>query len=148
MTIFFPYRSLRSKTPKRILICLSLTLLCLYFVFVVGVDQNDSSSGCIVVAILLHYLTLSTVTWMGVEAINLYLLIIKVYNAYVSHFMLKACLVAWGKWLGATTKCCTLHYQNDFHILHVLKGSDSIFLIYMCKSEKQPLECRHVRNTN
>ena len=125
----FQNRSLRSKTPTRILICLSLTLLCLYFVFVVGVDQNDSSSGCMAVAVLLHYLTLSTVTWMGVEAINLYLLIIKVFNADVSHFMLTACLVAWGKWPGATTKGCTLHYQNNFLILHVLKVSDSIFLL-------------------
>ena len=63
----------------------------------IGIDQTNSSGGCAFVAALLHYLTLSSVCWMGVEAVNLYLLIVKVFNADVSYFMLKASLVAWGK---------------------------------------------------
>ena len=48
--------------------------------FVAGVDRTESYSGCILVAVLLHYLTLSSVSWMGVEAVNLYLLLVKVFN--------------------------------------------------------------------
>ncbi|XP_072025988.1 uncharacterized protein [Amphiura filiformis] len=93
---YLAIKTLRTKIPKQILICLSFTLLCLYIVFLAGVDRTDSYAGCIVVAALLHYLTLSSVTWMGVEAVNLYLLVVKVFNADVSHFMLKASLAAWG----------------------------------------------------
>ncbi|XP_072026108.1 adhesion G-protein coupled receptor G4-like [Amphiura filiformis] len=93
---YLAIKSMRTETPQRILICLSFTLLCLYIVFVAGVDRTDSDAGCKVVAVLLHYLTLSSVSWMGVEAVNLYLLIVKVFDAHVSHFMLKACLAAWG----------------------------------------------------
>ena len=63
----------------------------------IGIDQTNASTRCAFVAALLHYLTLSSVCWMGVEAVNLYLLIVKVFNADVSNFMLKASLAAWGK---------------------------------------------------
>ncbi|XP_072016526.1 adhesion G-protein coupled receptor G6-like [Amphiura filiformis] len=93
---YLAIKSQRTKKPKQILICLFFTLLCLYVVFVIGVKRTDSYAGCIAVAALLHYLTLSSVSWMGVEGVNLYLLIVQVFNADVSNFLLKASLAAWG----------------------------------------------------
>ncbi|XP_022103274.1 uncharacterized protein LOC110986009 [Acanthaster planci] len=94
--IYLAIRPLRSKTPGRILISLCLSLLCLYLVFLAGIEQTSSRSGCIAAAVLMHYFTLTSMAWMGVEAANLYLKVVKVFGSDVSHFMVKASIVAWG----------------------------------------------------
>ena len=43
-----------------------------------------------------HYLVLSSLCWMLVEAINMYQLIITVFATAESSFMLKRLLFAWG----------------------------------------------------
>ena len=95
----FVSRSSGSKTPQKILICLSFTLLCLYVVFVVGIGQTDESIVCAIIAALLHYWTLSSVCWMGVQAVNMYFKLVKILpSGYENpHFMLMASLAAWGK---------------------------------------------------
>jgi G protein-coupled receptor 64 len=75
-------------------LCVAIALLLI--VFAVGVDSTSNRLGCQIVAGLLHYLTLVTVFWMGIEAYNLYLQLVKVMAIYYRKFMLKACLVAWG----------------------------------------------------
>ncbi|XP_038061128.1 adhesion G-protein coupled receptor G4-like [Patiria miniata] len=94
--IYLSIKSLREKTPSCILICFSFSLLCLYLVFLVGIEQTSSRIGCIIVAVLMHYFTLSSMAWMGVEATNLYLKLVKVFNSNVEHFMVKASIAAWG----------------------------------------------------
>ncbi|XP_038044290.1 uncharacterized protein LOC119718928 [Patiria miniata] len=96
--IYSAIRSLRSKTASRILISFCCSLLLLYLVFLAGVEKTSSSSraGCIAAAVLMHFFALTSVAWMGVEAANLYLKLVKIFNADVQHFMIKASLVAWG----------------------------------------------------
>ncbi|XP_038077172.1 uncharacterized protein LOC119745020 [Patiria miniata] len=96
--IYLAIRSLRSKTASRILISFCCSLLLLYLVFLAGVEKTSSSSraGCIAAAVLMHYFALTSVAWMGVEAANLYLKLVKIFNADVEHFMIKASFVAWG----------------------------------------------------
>ncbi|XP_038061125.1 uncharacterized protein LOC119731913 [Patiria miniata] len=94
--IYLAIKSLREKTPSRILVCFSFSLLCLYLVFLVGIEQTSSRIGCIIVAVLMHYFTLSSMAWMGVEATNLYLKLVRVFNSNVEHFMVKASIAAWG----------------------------------------------------
>ncbi|XP_038050911.1 uncharacterized protein LOC119724062 [Patiria miniata] len=96
IVIYSSLRSLRSKTPSRILISFSLSLLCLYLVFVAGIEQTSSRVVCIVVAVLMHYFTLTSMAWMGVEAASMYLKLVRVFNSDVEHFMIKASVVAWG----------------------------------------------------
>ena len=74
-------------------ICVAIGILLV--VFLVGVSNTDNPS-CQIVAVLLHYLTLVTVLWMGIEAYNLYLQIVKVMAIYQRKFMMKAALVGWG----------------------------------------------------
>ncbi|KAK3755021.1 hypothetical protein QZH41_011054, partial [Actinostola sp. cb2023] len=61
-----------------------------------GVNSTNNRLGCQIVAVLLHYFTLVTVLWMGIEAYNLYLQIVKVMAIYQRKFMLKAAVVGWG----------------------------------------------------
>ena len=49
------------------------------------------------VAASLHYLTLSTMMWMAVEARNMYVSTVKVFPEDRPRYMLKACLMAWGE---------------------------------------------------
>ena len=53
--------------------------------------------SCSILAAALHYFTLASLAWMGIEGVNMYLLFVKVVDNYVQRFMLKACLFAWGK---------------------------------------------------
>ncbi|KAK3728437.1 hypothetical protein QZH41_009483 [Actinostola sp. cb2023] len=68
----------------------------LLIVFMAGVNGTNSRLGCQIAAVLLHYLTLVTVFWMGIEAYNLYLQIVKVMAIYKRKFMFKAAVVGWG----------------------------------------------------
>lgn len=35
--------------------------------------------------------------WMGLEAVHMYLALVKVFNVYIPSYMLKFCAVGWGK---------------------------------------------------
>uniref|UniRef100_A0A3B4GCH3 Adhesion G protein-coupled receptor G4b n=1 Tax=Pundamilia nyererei TaxID=303518 RepID=A0A3B4GCH3_9CICH len=88
---------LRRDYPSQILINLSLALLGLNLVFLV--NSWLSSWGlyplCVAVASTLHYFLLASFTWMGLEAVNMYFALVKVFNAYVPSYMLKFCFLGW-----------------------------------------------------
>ena len=83
--------------PRKILIQLCTALFCLYLVFLVGIDQVSNLIGCASVATLLHFLTLASIMWMGVEAHHMYQSLVKVFDAPSAHFLMKASVVAWGE---------------------------------------------------
>ena len=76
-------------------------------------ETQDSGGVCVFVAALLHYLTLSTMMWMAVEARNMYVSTVKVFPEDRSKYMLKACLIAWGefpsRWGFLNSQYCRSH---------------------------------------
>jgi hypothetical protein len=54
---------------------------------------------CTGVAVLTHYLVLTSLMWMLVEAINMYQLLITVFATSETKFMCKRMLCAWGMYL-------------------------------------------------
>ncbi|XP_010117120.1 PREDICTED: LOW QUALITY PROTEIN: probable G-protein coupled receptor 114 [Chlamydotis macqueenii] len=52
-------------------------------------------------AALLLLNLLYALAWMATEAFHLLLLLVKVYNIYIQHYLLKLCLFAWGEWAPA-----------------------------------------------
>ena len=77
-------------------LCASLIILLILF-FVTGQFAN-SRLGCRVANVLRYYLVLVSLFWNGIEAHNMYRMLVKVFNAgEMSHFVFKAAIVAWGQ---------------------------------------------------
>ncbi|CAL8246750.1 unnamed protein product [Lota lota] len=51
---------------------------------------------CGFIAALVHYSLLGTFTWLAVEGLHLYLMLIKVFNTEYRHYLLKLSLFGWG----------------------------------------------------
>nr|XP_054764203.1 adhesion G-protein coupled receptor G6-like [Lytechinus pictus] len=96
-------KNLHKHQSQKIFLCLCGTLLCLYITFLImtALDRHPDHREvepvpCGILAALVHFFTLSSLAWMGVEGVNTYLIVVRVFDAYIPRFMLKAGLVAWG----------------------------------------------------
>ncbi|XP_062377382.1 adhesion G-protein coupled receptor G4 isoform X2 [Sardina pilchardus] len=93
------FEKLRRDIPSKILIQLCFALLMLNLVFLLDswlALYTDAVGLCISTAFFLHYFLLVSFTWMGLEAMHMYLAIVKVFNNYMSRYMLKFSLMGWG----------------------------------------------------
>nr|XP_033502591.1 adhesion G-protein coupled receptor G4 [Epinephelus lanceolatus] len=92
------FEKLRRDYPSQILINLSLALLGLNLVFLVNswLSSWELYGLCVAVASMLHYFLLASFTWMGLEAVNMYFALVKVFNVYVPSYILKFCALGWG----------------------------------------------------
>jgi len=95
----------RDRSGKILLnLCISLLLMNLAFILVAVQEYMDRSlmvvmDVCTAVAVLMHYLVLTSLMWMLVEAINMYQLLIRVFATSETKFMCKRMLAAWGMYL-------------------------------------------------
>ncbi|KAM9741730.1 adhesion G-protein coupled receptor G6 isoform 2-T2 [Menidia menidia] len=92
------FEKLRQDYPSKILINLSVAMLGLNMLFLLNSWFSSFSNHglCITTAALLHYFLLASFTWMGLEAVHMYLALVKVFNTYVRYYILKFCAVGWG----------------------------------------------------
>ncbi|XP_067877053.1 adhesion G protein-coupled receptor E3-like isoform X7 [Heterodontus francisci] len=60
---------------------LSVSLFLAELLFLIGISRTENKIVCAVVAGFLHYLFLACFTWMLLEGIQLYLMVVKVFNA-------------------------------------------------------------------
>lgn len=95
----FSFRKLLRDIPAKILVqlCASLLLLNLLFLLDGWLAQYPSSGLCIGSAFFLHYFLLTSFTWAGLEAVHMYLSVVRVFVPYLSRYMLKVSLVGWGE---------------------------------------------------
>lgn len=78
---------------------LSTALLFLNLLFLLDgwITSFHVEGLCTAVAVLLHFFLLATFTWMGLEAIHMYIALVKVFNTYIRRYILKFCIIGWGK---------------------------------------------------
>ncbi|XP_051897958.1 adhesion G protein-coupled receptor E2-like isoform X2 [Pristis pectinata] len=73
-------RAIKSiRTTIHTHLCISLFLADL--LFIVGIDKTKNMTICAVIAGFLHYLFLACFAWMLLEGVQLYLMVVKVFNA-------------------------------------------------------------------
>lgn len=76
----------------------ALFLLNLTFLSNEWVAGTGSNVGCVIIATVMHYSMLTTFTWFALQALHLYLRLIKMSNTKSSkNYMLRMCIPAWGK---------------------------------------------------
>ncbi|XP_027713756.1 adhesion G protein-coupled receptor G3 isoform X2 [Vombatus ursinus] len=94
----FTRQRFKSEDAPKIHVALSISLALLNLTFIISLRHKSSEQGasCRAQGGIFHYFLLCCFTWMGIEALHLYLLAIKIFNIYISHYFLKLCLVGWG----------------------------------------------------
>ncbi|XP_075270036.1 adhesion G-protein coupled receptor G6 isoform X3 [Opisthocomus hoazin] len=95
---YIAFEKLRRDYPSKILMNLSTALLFLNLIFLLDgwIASFDIDGLCIAVGALLHFFLLATFTWMGLEAVHMYIALVKVFNTYIRRYILKFCIIGWG----------------------------------------------------
>ncbi|NXT23420.1 AGRG5 protein, partial [Syrrhaptes paradoxus] len=91
---------------------------------------------CQVTAALLHAGLLCTLAWMAAEAFHLLLLLVKVYNIYIQHYVLKLGLFAWG--LPTLAVVAVLVFKRDTYGYHTISNSEGYRNMTMCWLTNRP----------
>ncbi|XP_070567747.1 adhesion G-protein coupled receptor G6-like [Ptychodera flava] len=90
----------RKDKATKILINLCFALCMALLMFLIGSFAVDFSpiarELCTAVAVLLHFFLLAALMWMALEALHLYFKLVRIFEQYISHFMVKFCLFGWG----------------------------------------------------
>uniref|UniRef100_A0A8C6THK5 Si:ch211-241f5.3 n=1 Tax=Neogobius melanostomus TaxID=47308 RepID=A0A8C6THK5_9GOBI len=73
-------RSIQSQRTK-IHLHLSISLFLAYFIFLIGISRTENKVGCAVVAGLLHFFFLASFCWMCLEGIQLFRMVVLVFNS-------------------------------------------------------------------
>ena len=88
----------RRGTVTQILLNLCASLMILLIVLFAADHFTNSRLGCRLANVFRYYLVLVSLFWNGIEAHNMYRMLVKVFDAgRQSHFVLKAAVVAWGR---------------------------------------------------
>ncbi|XP_062379452.1 adhesion G protein-coupled receptor G3-like isoform X2 [Sardina pilchardus] len=100
VALFMHYLLRKAKSSQAIQILMNLFtalfLLNLTFLSNESVANMGSNIGCIAIATLMHYSMLSTFTWFALQALHLYLRLVRMSNTKdVKNYMLKMCIPAW-----------------------------------------------------
>ncbi|MCJ8746053.1 hypothetical protein PDJAM_G00137420 [Pangasius djambal] len=121
---FWLVRSIQStRTTIHLHLCISLFIADL--IFLVGISQTENKVGCAVVAGLLHFFFLAVFCWMCLEGVQLFRMVVLVFNTTLS----RAYLMAAGYGVPAliviisasvnyrgygTPRYCWLNLENNF----------------------------------
>ncbi|XP_042653632.1 adhesion G-protein coupled receptor G5 isoform X3 [Tyto alba] len=126
----FPRKQLRDNTT-RIHMHLLAALLLLNCSFLLSEPLATGAEGlCRVTAALLHASLLCALAWMAAEAFHLLLLLVKVYNVYIRHYLLKLSLFAWG--LPTLAVVAVFVFRRDTYGYHTISTSEGYSNVTMC----------------
>lgn len=98
-TSIFLFRQYRHGVSGQILMNLCVALIFSLLVFVVGIKEEQNETACIAVAVCLHYFVLVAVLWMGIEALHMFIIIVRdrVHEEFGKRFVIKCAVAAWGR---------------------------------------------------
>ncbi|KAI4875395.1 hypothetical protein NFI96_018098 [Prochilodus magdalenae] len=96
--IFLIKRKSNADISNNIHVSLSAALLLLNisFLFSELAARWNIEGVCVFVAVLIEYSLLCCFSWAAIEALHVYLLLVKVFNTYIRYYMVKLSLFGWG----------------------------------------------------
>ncbi|XP_076879801.1 adhesion G-protein coupled receptor G5-like isoform X2 [Brachyhypopomus gauderio] len=96
--VYMLKRSPNVNHSSSIHVCLSGALLLLNTSYLLSewAATLGKEGVCVFVAVAMEYSLLCCFFWMAIEAVHLYLLLVKVFNTYIRHYMTKLSLFGWG----------------------------------------------------
>ncbi|XP_063737768.1 adhesion G-protein coupled receptor G5-like isoform X2 [Eleginops maclovinus] len=96
--LFITKRKVRADISMKVHINLAIALILLNVHFLPSqtVAAQYSKELCFYIAVSLHYSLLATFSWMALEGLHLYLLLVRVFNIYIRKYLLKLSVVGWG----------------------------------------------------
>nr|XP_055070165.1 adhesion G-protein coupled receptor G5-like [Misgurnus anguillicaudatus] len=102
----------RKEVSRRIHVSLSAALILLNISFMLSewAATLKMNEVCVFIAVTIHYSLLCCFTWMAIEALHLYLLLVRVFNIHIKHYMVKLSLIGWG--VPALLVGCLLSVQS------------------------------------
>uniref|UniRef100_A0A8B9YHC4 Adhesion G-protein coupled receptor G6 n=1 Tax=Bos mutus grunniens TaxID=30521 RepID=A0A8B9YHC4_BOSMU len=114
---YVAFEKLRRDYPSKILMNLSTALLFLNLVFLLDrwITSFHVDGLCTAIAALLHFFLLAAFTWMGLEAIHMYIALVKVFNTYIRRYILKFCIVGWGVPILVVSIVLASRKQNEVY---------------------------------
>ncbi|XP_034143554.1 adhesion G-protein coupled receptor G2-like [Esox lucius] len=111
--VFTRNRSVDHANAIHISLSGALFLLNSFFILNEWVASLGINGVCIFIAVAIHYSLLSSFTWMAIEAVHLYILLVKVFNIYYRHYMVKLSVIGWG--VPGVVVGISLAFQNTQH---------------------------------
>ncbi|RXN17633.1 adhesion G -coupled receptor G3-like protein [Labeo rohita] len=107
----------RAEVSSSIHVSLSgaLFLLNMSFMFSEWAATWTVKEVCVFIAATIHYSLLCSFTWMAIEALHLYLLLIRVFNIYIKHYMVKLSLIGWGILITVSRQIFKLRKMGNRH---------------------------------
>ncbi|XP_071388728.1 adhesion G protein-coupled receptor L2 isoform X1 [Centroberyx affinis] len=105
---------------------LCINLFIAELIFLIGIDMTEPRIGCAIIAGILHFFFLASFAWMCLEGVQLYLMLVEVFESeysrkkyyYVSGYLLPAIVVGVSAAIDyrsyGTKKACWLSVDNHF----------------------------------
>uniref|UniRef100_UPI003AAB3EBB adhesion G protein-coupled receptor L2 n=1 Tax=Centroberyx gerrardi TaxID=166262 RepID=UPI003AAB3EBB len=105
---------------------LCINLFIAELIFLIGIDMTEPRIGCSIIAGILHFFFLASFAWMCLEGVQLYLMLVEVFESeysrkkyyYVSGYLLPAIVVGVSAAIDyrsyGTKKACWLSVDNHF----------------------------------
>ncbi|CAF4500857.1 unnamed protein product, partial [Rotaria sp. Silwood2] len=97
--VIFRYSPKNRSHISLIMLCLSILFVnCFYIPF--SLTQSNLSKIkqhilCTIFGFLFHYFFIASFMWMLIMAIVQYINFVRVFNAHISHFLIKSCTIGW-----------------------------------------------------
>uniref|UniRef100_A0A3Q0S9G2 Adhesion G protein-coupled receptor L2 n=1 Tax=Amphilophus citrinellus TaxID=61819 RepID=A0A3Q0S9G2_AMPCI len=105
---------------------LCINLFIAELIFLIGIDMTEPTIGCAIIAGILHFFFLASFSWMCLEGVQLYLMLVEVFESeysrkkyyYVSGYLFPAIVVGVSAAIDyksyGTKKACWLSVDNHF----------------------------------
>ncbi|XP_033936852.1 adhesion G protein-coupled receptor L2 isoform X5 [Pseudochaenichthys georgianus] len=105
---------------------LCINLFIAELIFLIGIDMTEPKIGCAIIAGILHFFFLASFSWMCLEGVQLYLMLVEVFESeysrkkyyYVSGYLFPAIVVGVSAAIDyrsyGTKKACWLSVDNHF----------------------------------